>query len=426
MKYILVFGLFLSLVLVYEPWLGDTPYVVLLLSVSLIVGGYLIKFSQGCSIGFKQNFSIKGFSPLDRFLSSTLIWLWLLIIVSWLIGVLIGFINGIDPSLVFRNFFGLVVYMIFPVMLIISPSLRSLIIMIFLSGMVQMYYGLESSYELIINPAAFYIESSISEMRSLYSTGFIVIFPLFMVGVAYQLLPKHYFSNNHGKIVTRLSKSLFFTLLTLIALIVPAMSKGFILATVILFLSVVFFSLSYSLRAGRIHKNIMMLLVFIVVLLYLLPSSVYETIIYSYSSEEVSNVVRAEQFKYLVSDLTFLGNGLGSSLNSGYMRDSAGYGFELTYVNIVHKLGVFSIFLFLSYIITLTVASIRIVRRVYVFESFFVIGLMGYLVVGAGNPLLLSPCAVILHCVAMYILVKPFLKPLKENYFVKSPQVLVA
>jgi hypothetical protein len=237
-----------------------------------------------------------------------------------------------------------------------------------------------------------------------------------MVGVAYQLLPKHYFPNNYGQMVTRLSNSLIFTLLTLIALVVPAMSKAYILATTILFLSVVFFSISYSLKTGRIHKNIMFL-VFLVVLLYLLlPSSFYEVIIHSYSLQEVSNITRIEQFGYLVSELTFFGNGLGSSLSSGYVRSTRSYGFELTYVNIVHKLGVFSIFLFSSYVITLMVASIRIIRRVCVFESLFVIGLIGYLVVGAGNPILLSTSAVILHCVAMYILVKPFLRPLKENH----------
>ena len=412
MRSILVFGIFISLLLVYGKELGDEPYFVLLLSVSLIVLVCLIKFSQGHSLGFKQNYSIKDFSLLDKYLSSTLIWLWILIISSWIIGALVGIVNGVDSTLVFRNFFGMVVYIIFPIMLIVSPSLRSLIIVIYLSGMVQMVYGLEKIYGLIINPESLYIELSISEMRSLYSTGFIVIFPLFMVGAAYQFLPKRYFPNDHGQIVTRLSKSLFFTLLTLIALIVPAMSKGYILATGILFFSVVFFSISYSLRAGRIHKNIMILFVFFVVLLYLMPRSFYENIIYSFSSQEVSNAVRNEQLGYLVSEFTILGNGLGSSLKSGYMREDAGYGFELTYVNIIHKLGVFSVFLFLSYIITLAVASIRIARKVYVFESIFVIGLMGYLVVGAGNPLLLSPSAVVLHCVAMYILVKPFLKPL--------------
>lgn len=420
MKSILVFGLFLSLVLVYDMKLGDMPYVVLLFSMSLVVCGYLIKFLRRCPIGFRLNFSIKDFSPADKLLSSTLIWIWFLIVVSWIIGVLIGVANGVDTCFVFRNFFGLVVYMIYPVMLIVLPSLRSLIIMSYLSGIIQMCYGFERSYELILNPTAFYIESSFSEMRLFYNAGFIVIFPLFMVGIASKLLSKQYFSNNYGQIVTTLSNSLIFTLLTLFALVVPAMSKGYILTTAILFLIVVVFSLSYSLKVVQIHKNIMILLIFFVILLYLLPNSFYHTLINSYSTQEESNSMRSEQFEYIVSELTFFGNGLGAPLISGYKRDFSGYGFELTYVNIVHKLGVFSIFLFMSYIVTLMVASIRILRRVYVFESLFVIGLMGYLVVGAGNPLLLSTSAVILHCIAMYVLVYPFLSPMKEKHVEKT------
>lgn len=426
MKYILISGLFLSLVLVYGPEFGNMPYVVLLLCMSLIIVGYLINFSKGYPIRVRLNFSNSDFSPFDRFLSYTLIWLWLLIVASWFIGAWVGIVNNVIPSFVFRNFFGLLVYLIFPVILIVSPSVKSLINVIFLSGVVQMFYGFEKSYGFIINPAAFYTELSFSGMRSFYNTGFIVIFPLFIVGVVRHLLPIHYFSNginnsnNNSRVVSILSNSLIFTLLALIALVVPAMSKGYILSTAMLFLSVVFCSIMYSLRSGRIHKNVLILLIFLVVLLYLLPNSFFDTIIHTYSLEEKSNAIKSEEYRYLVAELSFFGNGLGSSLISGYVVSTESYGFELTYVNIVHKLGVFSIFLFLSYVETLIVASIRIVKRMYVFESFFVIGLMGYLVVGAGNPILLSPSAVVLHCIAMYILVKPFLRSFCKNH-VESP-----
>ena len=426
LKSILVIGLFLSIVLVYENKFGDVPYVVLLVTMVLIGGGLLIKFVHGSQIGFGYNFSIDGFSPFDKFLTSCLLYLWPSIVFSWVIGVSIGLLHGVNPELAFRNFFGLVVYMLFPVLLIVMPSRRSLITMLYFSGITQMCYALYSSYGLMVNTAPFVVESSIGELRLFASMGNIVVFPLLTVGLAYQLLPKRFLSNNYGSFVAKMTGSPIFTLWCLVALVVPAFSKGFILTMVILFLCVLCLSIFYSVTTGYMKKRTIVLLISFVVLLYMVPSSVYRIIVDSYSVNEVSNATRAEQFNYLVSEFSFWGNGLGSSLRSGYMRDSLGYGFELTYVNIVHKLGVFSIFLFLSYILTLTVASFRIVRRVYVFESFFVIGLMGYLVVGAGNPLLLSPCAVVLHCVAMYILAKPFLRPLKENHVVKAPQVFAA
>lgn len=395
----------------YELEFGDIPYVILLLSVFFVVYGSVLKYFQGSPVGIRLNFTSNVFSPIDKLLSTTLFWIWILIFISWLLGVLIGLINGVDPKNVFRNFFGLVLYLIFPIMLIVSPSIKSLIIMIFLSGIIQMCYGFQRSYDLILNPALFYIEMSVSEMRSFYNPGFIVIFPLFVVGVAGQLLSKKYYSYNYGKLVSALSNSMIFSILTALALIVPAMSKGYILATILLLLMIVFISIRYSIGAYRIHKHIIALFFLFGILLYVLPSNFYDYMIYTYSSQEESNYIRSEQFGYIVSDLKIFGNGLGSSLGTGYERDPSGYGFELTYVNIVHKLGVLSIFLFSSYLITIFIAAIRILRKVYVFESIFVFGLMGYMIVGAGNPLLLSSSAVVLHCIAMYILVKPFYIP---------------
>lgn len=413
MKYILVFGLGLSLIFVYDEKIGDLPYFVLFVCLFLNICCFLIRFFQEKKIGFVLNYSINGFSSIDRLLSSTLIWLWYLILTSWVIGVSIGLVNGANPSFVFRNFFGLVVYMVFPVMLIVLPSARSLIIMIYTVGIIQMCYALVNSYEFVINPLSFFIQSSISEWRTFYLSGIIVIFPLFTVGLAHQLFPKQYLSNNYGQMVTTLSNSVFFTMLTLIFLIMPSFSKGFILATVILFLGVLYISINYSIKTGTIRTNMIILIILLSVILYILPSSFYDIVINSYSSNEGSNIVRADQVKHLVSEFTFWGNGLGSLLRSGYMRDDMGYGFELTYLNIILKLGIFSIFLFLAYIVTLMIAFIRIVRKVYIFESLFCIGLMGYLIPGIGNPTLLSVSAVIVHCISMYIIVKPFLSPLR-------------
>ena len=50
------------------------------------------------------------------------------------------------------------------------------------------------------------------------------------------------------------------------------------------------------------------------------------------------------------------GQWLGATLNSGYSRDigGLGYGFELTYENLIHKLGVVSVFPIFIYNIIFT------------------------------------------------------------------------
>ena len=50
--------------------------------------------------------------------------------------------------------------------------------------------------------------------------------------------------------------------------------------------------------------------------------------------------IRTERASFLIREFSPFGNGLGSSLESGYARDNTGYGFELTYLNIIHKLHV--------------------------------------------------------------------------------------
>ena len=399
----------MSLILVYEDALGDMPYMALLATIPIValVAGVkqLLKPIRKSPFVFPSG----RFSSLDRFLTSSLRWLWFLIVMSWVMGVYIGYINGVETKYVFRNFFGLTLYLILPVLFLVRPTPQSLIRVVFWAGVIQMCFGLLTLFSTWMAGNNFArIQSSFSEGRAIYSTGFIVIFPLFTVSSAYQLLPKTLLSTYDDKLIARFSKSILFATLTAFALIVPALSKGYILSTLMLLIIIMFLSVLFAIRRRSIRVRFVILLMLSIIILLLLPRSFYEVIFYSFSLLEESNAVRAMQVHMLTSEFTILGNGLGSSLASGYARGNIGYGFELTYLNIIHKLGIFSIWLFISYIAVVSVSWIRIVRRIYVFESLFVLGSMGYLVVGAGNPILLSATSVVLHCIAMYILLYPY------------------
>ena len=81
--------------------------------------------------------------------------------------------------------------------------------------------------------------------------------------------------------------------------------------------------------------------------------------------------IRTERASFLIREFSPFGNGLGSSLESGYARDNTGYGFELTYLNIIHKLGVFSMALFLYYLSTIILIVYRILHRKHLISSYF-------------------------------------------------------
>lgn len=65
-----------------------------------------------------------------------------------------------------------------------------------------------------------------------------------------------------------------------------------------------------------------------------------------------SNLSRMNQFNAIINELSFFGNGWGAEFNSNILksRDYLGYSTELSYLNLIHKIGVFSILIFLYYI----------------------------------------------------------------------------
>ena len=417
---LIVFCIFLALVTVYGKQLGWLPYFVLLVTAIVVLPGCVLLTISKQNIPLILYGRDKRICYLDRSFSKILIFIWIGVIFSWLYGVLLGLINGVPINLAGRNFFGLTVYFFFPLLLFLRPTLRSLFVAVILAGGVQIVYGLIATYEKLLTPSLFIIyHNSVNSIRSLYSTGFVVIAPLFTISLAYFLFPKKFYTVPTDSLVINITKNIIFLFLTLFALIVPAMSKGMILMTIMLILFITIVPIYYLLQKKVIKKGYLFGFLAIIIFLSYLLINFSDVIVYSFSSDERSNLVRSVQYKYLVDDFTFWGSGLGAPLHSGYSRDKTGYGFELTYLNIIHKLGVFSAFLFLSYILTLLIAIVRILRCEYTFESVFVVGLMGYLVVGIGNPMLLSPISVLLHCIAMYILVSPLLTPLPV-YSVKN------
>jgi hypothetical protein len=117
---------------------------------------------------------------------------------------------------------------------------------------------------------------------------------------------------------------------------------------------------------------------------------------------------RAEQAQYLIDDFTFLGHGLGAPLsNSNYVRDGVfDYSFELTYHNLIHKLGIFSLIIFFSYGYTVFRGIELIINKNNNSKMVggLIIILMSYALVGYGNPIIFNPICVIEHLFALALL----------------------
>lgn len=408
MKKTLCIGLFISLLLVFDMKLGDAPYAVLLATACALGVIYFLQFAEGVRTSVAFAFARPGLGTADCLISLILLWSWLPIVFSWFVGAMVGLINGVAPDFILRNFFGLLSFSLLPVLLLVGPSSRMLIETVIVAGLFQGAIALGVTIMSPPDVTLLFAASSISDLRSLYSVGFIAVFPVLTVGLAVRWLMKHRSPELCSRIV-RLAGTRTVVLLAAVALIIPAMSKGFILATLVLIIAMLSVSLSYAVRFRMSWLPTVGALAVGVAIYMMLPEELLSLVGYSFGSEESGNTIRSEQYEYLKSEMTWLGNGLGASLRSGYSRDDTGYGFELTYVNLVHKLGIWSVFLLGTYLLSTLMALWRLWRRIYVLEAAFALGAMGYLIVGAANPLLLSPTAVSLQCVAIFLLIRPYL-----------------
>jgi len=347
-------------------------------------------------------------SPLTSpVLKAVFFYLPALIFVSWLYGALLGVFNYNPLEDVLRNFAGLVVYLFFYILWLIRPPFSSIFFLLFLASLVQISYGVFNSFNLINNSINIVLLGSLSDLRMYYSGGLLLCFPLITAWL-FARDDCHFKFLKIPYILHVLFKSRLFFIALCYTVLIPAMSKGFILAFTLLLFTYFSFLSFHCFRRARHLIMLMLLIVSAAIAAFLVPAEFVDLVVSSYSYQERSNLVRAEQYKHLVNDLTITGHGLGAPLSTGYSRSKTEYGFELTYLNLIHKLGLFSIPLLFCYIYTVTVALIRIFLRINMLQSSVAFGCLFYLIPGAGNPILLSPFLVVLHCIAIYILLEPY------------------
>jgi hypothetical protein len=126
---------------------------------------------------------------------------------------------------------------------------------------------------------------------------------------------------------------------------------------------------------------------------------------YIFTETASGNELRYEQLQQLWSEVSFFGEGLGATLKSGYVRsEEFPYGFELSFYDVAHKLGVFSLLIFYCF-------TLVIVKSIHLMwteptqpHGYVAFGLMAYLIPATGNPILFAVSSVFSHVSAMYIL----------------------
>ena len=133
--------------------------------------------------------------------------------------------------------------------------------------------------------------------------------------------------------------------------------------------------------------------------------------IFSVSSS--GNSKRYYQFQLVFERFKALGNGLGSRMDyavvntAGSIREIDSYGLEVSYLNLIDKFGIlaFPLIYIFAYSYLKPVSMLAKGRGSTEF-NIMTIGLLGYLFVALGNPVLFSPYNVVLHIISLLFLKK--------------------
>lgn len=123
-----------------------------------------------------------------------------------------------------------------------------------------------------------------------------------------------------------------------------------------------------------------------------------------FSSEDMGNFKRLYQFGLVKRRFKFWGNGHGSPLVYRVsFRDYNLYGVEVSFLNIIDKYGAFSLIMFYVYYKSIFGLIKKMTQNLDFESGILSICLMGYLIIGLGNPVIFSSYAVLLHCLSLSI-----------------------
>lgn len=323
----------------------------------------------------------------------------------WIYGIVLGFYKGNNPSYIIANFAGLMCYFLYFVLVNHRIAISSLSRIIIISGFIQCIYALTILVLFFVGlrfPSYFDAKigfSSTGQFR-IYFTNLAVIYPLLGISL-YQFL----YSNKEYTLLALNKKIIAFIifLMSFSALFFLPSSKGFALGGIFVILTIFFFSYGSQLQRYKLHISFFIFVFIVLILIFVLFRFNYINIITDmFNSEDISNVERYEQLNFMLADVKFMGQGLGAVVPGYISSGDAPYGFELTFINTIHKFGLLSFILFTNWIYIFLFLLKRCWMRKNIVDNIIMLSSLGYLFPAIGNPVLFHPSLVMLNAIVLY------------------------
>jgi len=319
-------------------------------------------------------------------------------LLTWLYGLSVGIINSNNVVGIVRNFAGMLFYITYFFMVFSRISRRTLITVLIKASLIYLVIALlfaidsAMSREIVV----FNDVSGTSSVRFYFSVGLYIFIPTLFI---YLTLSNPMLRSSSEKF-SWVKKNNFIVVGLLISIFLSG-SKGAYLSVIILMLILWSLSLLYMMEKTviRLYPLLGLVMVFFLIAYFQSEiSMIFRTI---FSAEFTSDHPRVVQGKKLIEDFTFFGKGLGAVV-PGYSRDVLGYGFELSFHNIIHKFGIFSLFMFSSFLAPIFYSIYQIIYKTSNVYSYLPLIFMLYLIPAWGNPTIFATVSVLLHCTALY------------------------
>ncbi|MDA9937650.1 hypothetical protein N9D09_00990 [bacterium] len=320
-------------------------------------------------------------------------------LLTWLYGVSVGVLNSNNVVGIVRNFAGLLFYLAYFFMVFSRISQRRLITVIINASIVYLLlasmFGLNSY---ITRDIIQFSENGTSSLRLYYSPGLLVLIPALFIYMS-RSSPLLKVDSERLSLV---KKNVFIIIAMFLSLFVSG-SKAIYLSLLALVAIFIFMSILYGIAKLRVRLFALMGLFSGLLFMFYVRVEISSAIDVLISLETDATHPRVIQAKELIDDFTVFGKGLGAVV-PGYSRDVLGYGFELSFHNIIHKFGIISVFMFASFLAPIFYSVQKIIYKSSSLYSYLPLVFMLYLLPAWGNPTIFAPVSVILHCVALYLI----------------------
>ena len=208
-----------------------------------------------------------------------------------------------------------------------------------------------------------------------------------------------FFSKKNYLILKSVYSNVVLLILVSIIMLMFVASKGVYLSAIVTFLILV------HVRLKETRWSILIATIF---LLFYFNLGIEDLVIFGES--DISNNSRYAMANKFGDELTFFGEGWGATFESSLLRsrDASGYSSELSYLNLMHKIGIvsFIFFAFYGWLFTLIITLLKRKKYNYKGSALISLGMITYLFTSIGNPSLFAPIYVFMTVLVLHLINK--------------------